>query len=57
MATVKTISLIPTWRAAARIYMQCLEHGTEEGKQAAREGILEMAEHLDRINAEREAQS
>lgn len=46
---VKTIDLTPTWRAAARIYIACLLNGTDEGKRNAEEGIMEMAEKLDRV--------
>lgn len=52
---VKTIELIPTWRAAARIYVACLLNGTEEGKRNAEDGIMEMAEKLDALVAERKA--
>jgi len=48
-------SLMPTWKAAAQIYIMCLESGSDEGMQAAREGILEMGEKLDVINAHLEA--
>lgn len=48
----KTISLVPTWRAAAQIFIMALENGTEEGKRHAREGILEMAGKLDELNNE-----
>lgn len=49
---IKTIKIVPTWNAAAHIYMTALVNGTGEGRRAAQAGILEMAEHLDRINAE-----
>ena len=49
---VKTIDLTPTWKTAAHIYMTALVNGTAEGRQAGQAGILEMAAHLDRINAE-----
>ncbi len=52
---VKTIELVPTWKAAARIYMMALVNGTHEGRKAAEAGILEMAEKLDAINEERRA--
>ena len=48
----KTVQLIPTWKAAANIYIMALENGTAEGKAAGRAGIHEMAEHLDKINAD-----
>jgi len=49
---IKTVQIIPTWKAAASIYIMALENGTREGQDAARAGIYEMAEHLDRINAD-----
>jgi hypothetical protein len=49
---VETIDLTPTWKTAAHIYMTALVNGTAEGRRAGQEGILEMAAHLDRINAE-----
>ena len=56
---VGTIDLTPTgrypgisWKAAAQIYIMAVENGTAEGKKAGRAGIMEMAEHLDRINTE-----
>lgn len=48
----KVVKIIPTWKAAASIYIMALENGTHEGKAAGRAGIYEMAEHLDRINAD-----
>ena len=50
--TIKTVKIIPTWNAAAHIYMTALVNGTPDGRRAGQAGILEMAEHLDRINAE-----
>lgn len=50
MQTAKTIKLTPTWRQAARIYIACLEDGTEEGKRQAREAILEMGDKLDAMH-------
>lgn len=50
--TVKTVTINPTWRAAASIYIMALENGTPEGRRAAREGIYEMADHLDKLNAD-----
>ena len=49
---VKTVQLIPTWKAAASIYITAIVNGTPEGQQAGIAGVHEMAEHLDRINAE-----
>lgn len=50
--TLKTVQLIPTWKAAASIYITAIVNGTPEGQQAGIAGVHEMAEHLDRINAE-----
>jgi hypothetical protein len=48
MATeAKTVKIVPTWKAAARIYMMALVNGTYEGRQAAEAGIMEMAERSD----------
>ena len=57
MKTIKTIKLIPTWKAAARIYIECMKHGTTPvGKEAAEAGIMEMAEKFDAyIEANKEA--
>lgn len=49
---VTTIDCTPTFVAAARIYMLVLENGNEEGKKAAREGLLEMAAYVDQVKAE-----
>lgn len=48
--TKETIELIPTWKAAARIYMMALINGTGEGVKAGEEGIMEMAGKLDALN-------
>lgn len=44
---IKSVSLVPNWKAAAQIYIMALENGTPEGKQAAKAGIAEMAEKFD----------
>lgn len=52
----KTISLVPSWKAAASIYIMAMEAGTPEGKEAAKAGIMEMAEKFDAyIEANKEA--
>lgn len=43
----KKIDLLMNWKAAASIYVMALEAGTPAGKQAAKEGIMEMAEKFD----------
>lgn len=53
---IKTVKIIPTWKAAASIYIMALENGTPQGKEAGRAGIYEMAEHLDRINDDNKEQ-
>lgn len=57
MSTPKTINIAPTWTGVARIHIMLIENGTEEGKQDARDGIVEMGKLLDQLVAEREAQS
>ncbi len=49
---LKTVQLIPTWKAAASIYITAIVNGTPEGQRAGIAGVHEMAEHLDRINAD-----
>jgi hypothetical protein len=53
----KTINLAPTWEGVARIHLMLLDHGTEEGQQEARDGIIEMGKLLDQLLAEREKKS
>ena len=53
----KTINIGPTWTGVARMHIMLIDHGTEEGKQDARDGILEMGKLLDQLIAEREQQS
>lgn len=45
------IDLTPSWEAAARIYITVLEHGTEEGKRAAREELMRLARQYDQLVA------
>ena len=49
------IDLTPTWEAATRIYIEVLEHGTEEGKQAAREELIRLAQQYDAMTAQEAA--
>jgi hypothetical protein len=53
----KTINLAPSWTGVARMHIMLIDHGTDEGKQDARDGILEMGKLLDQLVAEREQQS
>jgi len=46
----KTISLIPSWKAAASIYIMALQNGSPVGVEAAQDGILEMATMIDGFN-------
>jgi len=43
------VNLVPSWAAAAQIYLMALENGTPEGIRAGREGVLSMAETLDAL--------
>ena len=49
---MKHIDITPSWETAAEIYILALEHGTEAGKQAAREEILRLARNYDQLVAE-----
>ena len=52
---MKTITLNPTWVAAARIYIECLLHGdSAEAKKSAQDEILRMAKAFDTVNDARE---
>lgn len=48
---MKYVDMTPTWEAATRIYIEVLEHGTEEGKQAAREELIRLAQQYDALTA------
>ena len=49
------IDLTPTWEAATRIYIEVLEHGTEEGKPAARAELIRLARQYDALTAQEAA--
>ena len=52
---MKTITLNPTWFAAARIYIECLLHGdSAEAKKSAQDEILRMAKAFDTVNEARD---
>lgn len=53
--TPRTISLRMTWKAAAQIIAAALEHGTDEGRSAARAELFRMAAILDQQNADADA--
>ena len=46
------IDLTPTWEAATRIYIEVLEHGSEEGKPAARAELIRLAQQYDALTAQ-----
>lgn len=49
---MKTIKLTPTWKAAARICIECLKFGTDANAQkSAEDELMRMADALDEINA------
>ena len=50
---MRTIELKPTWVAAARIYIACLENpdAPESAKQGAREELLRLAAAFDQAQA------
>lgn len=47
---MKTINITPTWEAAVKIYMACLENpkATKEAKDGARADILRLAKAFDK---------
>jgi len=49
------VDMTPTWEAATRIYIEVLEHGTEEGKEAARAELIRLAQQYDALVAQLEA--
>lgn len=52
--TRRYIDMTPTWREAAQIIALAIEHGTDEGKAAAKSELFRMAEMLDNIKAEQD---
>jgi len=48
------VDLTPTWEFAVKIYIEVLENAnaSDEGKQAAREELLKLAQLVDRQNKE-----
>ena len=41
------MKIIPTWAAAAQIYVSALEHGTGAGQHAARDELLRLGRQYD----------
>ena len=48
------VELRPTWEFAVKIYIEVLENAnaSDEGKQAAREELIKLAQLVDRQNKE-----
>lgn len=46
---VQTYDCTPTWEAAARIYIEALEHGEDSGKIPARAEIIRLAKAYDSL--------
>ena len=46
---METINITPTWEQAANIFAHILEKGNAEGRKEARANILEMGQHIDRL--------
>lgn len=46
----RSINLVPSWKAAAQIYIMAIENGTAEGPAAGRDGIYQMADAIDSLN-------
>lgn len=49
MTGPRTINLNSTWREAMTIYLAALEHGTGDGREAARKELQRVAEMLDSL--------
>lgn len=55
---MKQVKIVPTWEAAAQIYVSALEHGTGAGQHTARDELLrlgrqydEACEHITKLEA------
>lgn len=55
---MEKVSIVPTWAAAAQIYVMALENGTGAGQNAARDELLrlgrqydEACEHITKLEA------
>lgn len=44
---MEKVSIVPTWAAAAQIYVSALEHGTGAGQHAARDELLRLGRQYD----------
>jgi len=54
---VGTVELVPSWKAAAQIYVMAIQNGTPQGERAGIEGIMDMAAKLDALNAKRQEET
>lgn len=51
---MKTVTLNPTWKAAARICLECVKHGADgEAQRNAESEIMRMADALDKLQGEK----
>ena len=48
------VQLVPSWQAAAELIIISIEHGTGEGKKAAKEELRRMAMILDEMNKKKD---
>ena len=55
-APVRFVDMTPTWRQAAQIIAAALENGTDKGRDAARAELFRMADILDQLKAEQDAE-
>lgn len=55
--TQKGVELVPTWKAAAQIFIMAIENGTAEGQRAGHQGIMDMADKLDALRKAQEEAS
>ncbi len=52
---IGTLDFTPSWEAATRIYIACLENpgASESAKQCARDDLLSLAKNMDKIRADK----
>lgn len=47
---MKTIDLTPTWVEIMPVIIMAIEKGTSEGKESAKEELMELARKVDQAN-------
>lgn len=47
---MKTIDITPTWEEIMPVIIMAIENGTSEGKESAKEELMELARKVDQAN-------